>query len=380
MADPAPRVPARHLARYPPQMPAHTLDREALDHAFDVAGRRARTGELPFVILGVANAAGTIRLEAVTAPGAERRVGTGAVCLLASITKPIVATAALRLVAEGALGLKAPLADWLPELAGDDRSRITAWHVLTPTTGLDEASLESLIRAGIDRDGLLERTLAQPVVAAPGSRFRYVTFTFELLALAMERATGEPLPQILRRTVLDPVGMADTVFEPRPDHAGRMAPVTIGEWDGTRLAGSEDPAIAAAMRDAYTALRLAGGGLWSTADDLLRFGRAMLRGGELDGRRVLAPAFVDLATREVTVGGLGRAEDRLLDEHYALGWGKPGPAHPASARAFGHGGASGTRLWIDPAHDLVVVYLSSSWGMPGAVIDEPLFAVYAATR
>jgi len=361
-------------------MPVHSLDRVALDRAFDVAARRAHSGELPFVILGVANAAGTVRLEAVTAPGAERRIGTDAVCLLASITKPIVATAALRLIAEGALGLRTPLADWIPELAGDGRRSITAWHVLTHTTGLDEASLESLIRAGVDRDALLERTLAEPLAATPGSRFKYVTFTFELLALAMERATGQALPDILQRTVLGPVGMADTVFEPRPERSDRMAPVTIGEWDGTRLAGSEDPAIAVAMRDGYTALRLAGGGLWSTAYDLLRFGRAMLRGGELDGERILTPAFVDLAAREVTVDGLGRAEDRLLDEHYALGWGKPGPVHPASARAFGHGGASGTRLWIDPAHDLVVVYLSSSWGMPGSVIDETLFALYGATR
>jgi len=361
-------------------MSAHTLDPEALDHAFEVGARRARSGELPFVILGVANAAGTIRREAVTAPGTGRRIGTDAVCLLASITKPIVGAAALRLVADGTLGLRTPLADWIPELASDGRRTITAWHVLTHTTGLDEGSLESLIRAGIDRDGLLERTLAQPLAAAPGSRFKYVTFTFELLALAMERASGQPLPEILERTVLGPLGMADTVFEPRPERTDRMAPVMIGEWDGTRLAGSEDPAIAAAMRDGYTALRLAGGGMWSTAGDLLRLGRAMLRGGELDGERILAPAFVDLATREVTVDGLGRSEDRLLDEHYALGWGKPGPAHPASARAFGHGGASGTRLWIDPAHDLVVVYLSSSWGMPGSVIDETVFAVYSATR
>jgi CubicO group peptidase (beta-lactamase class C family) len=361
-------------------MPAHTLDPEALDHAFAVATRRATSGELPFVILGVANTAGTIRLEAVTSPNAQRRIGTDAVCLLASITKPIVGTAALRLAADGVLGLRAPLADWVPELGGDDRRGITPWHVLTHTTGLDEGSLESLIQAGIDRGGLLDRTLAQQLAAPPGSRFRYVTFTFELLALAMERAAGEPLPDILRRTVLDPLRMTDTVFDPRPGHADRMAPVTIGEWDGTHLAGGEDPEVADAMRDRFTALRLAGGGLWSTAADLLRFGRAMLRGGELDSERILAPAFVELATREVTVDGLGRTADRLLDEHYALGWGKPGPAHPASAAAFGHGGASGTRLWIDPGHDLVVVYLSSSWGMPGAVIDETLFALYAAVR
>jgi CubicO group peptidase (beta-lactamase class C family) len=284
-------------------------------------------------------------------------------------------------VEDGRLGLKAPLADWVPEVAtGDGRERITAWHVLSHTSGLDDEALEPLIREGIDRDDLVARALARPLSTPVGSQFRYATFTFELLALAMERATGKLLPELLRELVLDPLGMVDTVFDPRPERTERMAPVSLGEWDGTRLAGSENPAVAVALRDRYTALRLAGGGLWSTASDLLRFGRAMLGGGELDGVRILSPAFVDLATREITIDGLGRATDRLEDEHYALGWGTRGHGHPGSAGAFGHGGASGTRLWVDPGHDLVVVYLSASWGMPAAVMDEALFSVYAATR
>ena len=128
--------------------------------------------------------------------------------------------------------------------------------------------------------------------------------------------------------------------------------------------------MASRLLGGYIGLRMAGGGLWSSAADLLRFGRAMLGGGELDGARVLAPAFVDLMTREVTVDGLGATPDRLTDEHYAIGWGKPGAASPASPSAFGHGGMSGTRLWIDPAHDLVFVYLTGVWGLPTAPIDD----------
>jgi len=82
----------------------------------------------------------------------------------------------------------------------------------------------------------------------------------------------------------------------------------------------------------------------------------------------------------VTVDGLGRAVDRLEDDHYALGWGKPGPANPASRAAFGHSGQSGTRLWVDPVQDLVFVYLTSSWDLPAAVIDEAQASLYAAVR
>ena len=96
-------------------MPAHRLDPLALDRAFALAGRQVEDGTVPFVILGVANAAGTIRLEAVP-PKDGRRLGASAVCLLASITKPIVTTAVMRLVQDGRFSLTAPLSTWLPEL------------------------------------------------------------------------------------------------------------------------------------------------------------------------------------------------------------------------------------------------------------------------
>jgi CubicO group peptidase (beta-lactamase class C family) len=81
------------------------------------------------------------------------------------------------------------------------------------------------------------------------------------------------------------------------------------------------------------------------------------------------------------VGGLGAAADPPASEHYALGWGKPNPrTSPASPAAFGHGGATRTRLWVDPAHDLVVVHLSGVLGTPHRPLDAVLATVYAALR
>jgi CubicO group peptidase (beta-lactamase class C family) len=360
-------------------MPAHHLDHLALDRAFALAARQVEDGAVPFAILGVANAGGTIRLEAVP-PKDGPPVGPDAVCLLASITKPIVATAVMRLVQDGRFSLTEPLATWLPALATAGRPPITAWHVLTHTTGLGDVAVEEVLLGGGDRAELLRRTLALPHVTSPGTHHRYTTCTFDLLAEAVEGATGIPFEQVLRNEVLDPLGMTDTRFDPRPDLAGRMAPLAVSGFGASPGLELPDPAMASLLLEGYIGLRLAGGGLWSSAADLLRFGRAMLAGGELEGARVLAPAFVDLATREITVGGLGASADRLTDEHYAIGWGKRGAASPASASAFGHGGMSGTRLWIDPAHDLVFVYLSGVWGLPAAPVDAALNAVYAAVR
>jgi CubicO group peptidase (beta-lactamase class C family) len=361
-------------------MPQHRLDPDALDLAFAAAARRVTTGDLPFATLGIANAAGLIRLETASARVGDTVVGPRHVCLLASITKSIVATAVMRLVQGGRFGLRTPLSDWLPELRADDRRTITAWHVMTHTTGLEEPALEPLVRDGADRADLVRLALGQRLVAPPGSRYSYSTVCWELLAAALERATGEPLDALLAELLFEPLGMVDTSFAPRADQADRLAPARLGEWDGTRHRAGEAPEVAEQLRQRYTSLRLAGGGLWSTAPDLIRFGGALLRGGELDGVRVLAPAFVDLMTREVTVDGLGRAVDRLADDRYALGWGKANVAHPGSPRAFGHGGQAGTRLWVDPEHDLVIVFLSASWDLPAHVMDESVFAVYGAIR
>ncbi len=362
-------------------MPAHPdtrLQRRALDRAFDLAAAQVAAGTVPFVVLGVADSRGVIRLEAVTSPRAPG-VGPSSVCLIASITKPIVATATMQLVEAGRFPLDVPLRTWLPELERPGRLPFTAWHVLSHTTGIDDVDLERLL---VEQDGgretLLRGMFAAEQVAIPGSRYHYASYTFDLLAEAIGRAIGTPFETLLRGGLLDPLGMTDTTFDPRPGRADRAAPIACAGADDERRARALELEHGVSITDVFTAHHLAGGGLWSTAGDLLRFGRAMLRGGELDGVRVLSPAFVALATREVTVNGVGVNPDRLRDDHYALGWGKPGIASPGSSSAFGHGGASGTRLWIDPAYDLVYVYLGGAWGLPTQPIDAVANAIYAS--
>ncbi len=360
-----------------PGQPETRLQRRALDRAFEIAAAQVADGTAPFVVLGVADSRGVIRLEAAMserAPG----VGTGSVCLLASITKPIVSTAVLQLVEAGRFPLDVPLDAWLPELQRPGRQPFTAWHVLSHTSGLADFDLQELLEARGTREELLRAAAGLEQDATPGSRYRYTSFTFDLLVEAVGRAIGTPFETQLADGLLGPLGMTDTTFDPRATHAGRTAPVAFARGEEARRAAAHELEHGWSITDAFTDLHLAGGGLWSTAADLLRFGRAMLRGGELDGVRVLSPVFVTLATREVTVAGIGGAPDRLRDDHYALGWGKPGVASPGSPSAFGHGGASGTRLWIDPAYDLVYVYLSGDWGLPTQPIDAVANAIYAA--
>jgi CubicO group peptidase (beta-lactamase class C family) len=347
-----------------------------LDPAFAIAARHVDVGRLPFTIVAVANRDGLIRSEASGRRDGPR-IGTDAICLLASITKPIVATAVMRLAQEGRFPLTAPLDRWLPELTEAGIAPFTAWHVLTHTTGFPDIDLVSMLAGGGGREELRRLLVAAGQATPPGSAFRYATFTFDLLTDAIERALDRPFDDVLRETVLDPLGMTETGFT-LPPAGPRRAPVVFGDLPGSvpRLPGIADEYAVAA----FTSVHLAGGGLWSTCHDLVRFGRAFLRRGELDGTRILGRPIVELMTREVTVNGLGATGDRLTDEHYAIGWGKPGPTSAASPSAFGHGGVTGTRLWVDPDYDLVFVFLSGIWAGADPLMDDVQTAVYGAIQ
>jgi CubicO group peptidase (beta-lactamase class C family) len=124
--------------------------RRALQPAFDLVRAQVDAGTVPFAILGVAGAGGVARLEAF-GETAGRRIGTDEVCLLASITKSITAIGVMQLVEAGAITLEQPINDWAPDLVNPAWSPITAWHVLTHTTGIDDVDLESILRHGEGR-------------------------------------------------------------------------------------------------------------------------------------------------------------------------------------------------------------------------------------
>ncbi len=352
-------------------------DPAAFDRAFDVAARNVADGTAPFVILAVADADGLVRAEAFPGPAAPS-VDVDAVCLLASITKPVVATAIMHLVADGQLALTDSVDQYLPGFAAPGKPKVTIWHLLTHTSGIPDTDILGLLSERVGRDELVRRALTARLRFAPGSRFEYATASFDILGAIIEVVAGEPCPDFLRHAIFEPLGMVDATFDPWDAVGPRVAPIAAmvdpersAEWRLLDLSDDD--------RRAFSAMALPGAGLFGTAADLVRFGRAMLRGGELDGARVLAPAFVELMTREQTTGALGAAADPLLEEHYGLGWGTASHRDsPAYAAAFGHGGATGTRLWIDPGHDLVFVHLSGAWGYPSRSVDVVQNAVYAA--
>jgi CubicO group peptidase (beta-lactamase class C family) len=353
------------------------LDPERLEHAFDHVAGQVRDGRASYAALAVGRRDGLVRAAAWSRDGSTSAPRSS----IASLTKPMTATAVLQLVEEGRLVLTEPVATYLPTFrpapppdAGGNSGAleaITPWHILTHTAGVADApaSFFAARSEPPDRNALLERVSTDALRFRPGSAYAYASDSFYVLGALVEHASGQPFQAFLRDRVLAPLGMNATTFDPfEPGPPPLPLEGSFGPQDAPR----------AAVLEYFISLAMPGGGLWSVPEDVVRFGRAMLHGGTLDGTRILGRPFVDLMTRLHT--GNVRDFDGAPQPNYGLGWGLPGLGRglPASASASGHSGATGSVLVVDPAWDLVIVYLRNEWGASTTATDEAVQRVYAA--
>jgi CubicO group peptidase (beta-lactamase class C family) len=337
-------------------------------------------GTLPSAVLGISDARGTRILHAVRGP-LDRRVEPHSVFFLASVTKPIVATAVVQLVDEGRLDLHGPIRHWVPGYQGGRRDRVTPWHILTHTSGIPDLDLEQMRRSRPSYRALLAKVVASEPTFEPGTRYAYASDGFYLLAELLRTHTGMGFEEALRTRVLAPLAMDDTRFDVRP---------VLSRTVDVHGIGPANMVTRRVITRFLAAATLPGGGLFGTAEDLLRFGRALLsRASTTAGApRVLSEEAIELMTREHTMGIPELLEDGTSREpHYALGWHKPRPDDagratlagvpiPAGMEAFTHGGISGTRLWVDRVPGLVVTVLSNQWALDHEPVARVVAAVY----
>lgn len=347
----------------------HRLDLRRLDLAFTNLGADVEAGRASTAVLGVATASEVVRLEAFGQSGGEP-VTPEHVFLLASVTKPIVATAVMQLVAEGRLLLDEPLGRHLPEMSGRGRPDVTARHLLTHTSGLPEIDWPTTLQQLPERAVSFEAACSETPLFLPGSSFSYSTLTFYLLAELITRLSGRPFTDYLEARVFGPFGMASTSFDPR-EQRGRMV-----EVEGITEPGG--PSVEAAT-DAFISFAMPGAGLWSTAGDLIRFGQALLR----RDANLLPALYVELMGRDQTKGMVERGVNAGA-RHQALGWRK-GKADgfdvvPGSPSVVEHDGATGGQLWLDPEHDLIFVYLTNRFGADAGVRQRALQVVYGSLK
>ncbi len=332
--------------------------------------QRVSSGALPAAALAIGDAEGEIRSE--TFSDDPRGLSRDSLFFLASVTKPIFATAFMQLVDDGLISLDDPIATYIPEFASHaGKSEVTPWHLLTHTSGVPDVTPDVIRRKRPSAALMTQMAIEAPLRFNPGERYEYCTVTFYLLARLIERLTGLPYTEFLRTRMFEPLGMQAT-FDPR----GSNRPVVAVQGVGV-----DRRLIRFIVLRYLAAAALPGGGLFGTLDDVLRFGAATLRPRDVGGRRVpLSPSMIEVMMEDHLRGLPGVFDGEERPVHFGLSWGKPTLMRelPGSQSVVSHGGATGTRLWIDPEAELVIVFFTNQWSADRGPEAEAIRGTYEA--
>ena len=285
---------------------------------------------------------------------AKRPMQRDTLFAIASMTKPITATAAMILVDEGKLSLEDPVSKSIPEFkeaalkTGTPKREITLRDVMTHTSGVvgDQQNVGTLAETAV---ALARR----PMGFEPGEKWQYSP-GLSIAGRVVEVASEQPFEQFLDQRIFKPLGMADTSFNPTSEQQQRLARLYQPGKEGLAL----EPATHWINDLSSHRTPNPSGGLFSTAGDMVRFYQMILGGGELDGQRILSAK----AVKEMTTIQTGELTTGFTPGNgWGLGWcvvrEPQGVTANLSPGTFGHGGAFGTQGWVDPARQMIFVLM-----------------------
>jgi len=322
-------------------------------------------------------------------------VEIGTLFRIYSMTKPITSVAAMMLYEEGAFELKDPVSRFIPSFADVRVYRsgsalnpatepavepIRVWHLLTHTAGLTYGfhhahPVDAMYRAagfewdspeGADLEACCDAWARLPLLFQPGTEWNYSVAT-DVLGRVVEVLSGLPLDRFLQERVFAPLGMDETGFWVPGHNAERLAALYTPA-PGTRQAARNDGMGKAALRP--PTFLSGGGGLVSTAADYHRFTQMLLRGGELEGARLLGTRTIEYMTQNHLPDGVdleefGRplfAETTFEGVGFGLGFSVVDDPFKTKVLStggeFAWGGAASTAFWVDPAQEITALFLT----------------------
>ena len=354
-------------------------------------------GRLPGWLIAVARGGRLAHLSAYGKRDVESGapVETDTLWRIYSMTKPITSVAAMMLYEEGAFELKDPIHRWIPSFKdaqvyrqGSTLNAVTEpmtepiriWHLLTHTSGLTygfhhahpvdamyrNAGYEWGAPPGKDLAAACDDWAALPLLFQPGSEWNYGVST-DVLGRIVEVASGMSLDAFFQTRIFEPLGMSETGFfvdEAEHDRIGGLYVRNPADGKAIRYDAMGNAALS------KPTLFSGGGGLVSSAHDYHRFAQMLLRGGELDGVRLLGTRTVEYMTENHLPGGasleeFGRplfSETTFAGMGFGLGFSVLENAAEnkvlGSVGEFAWGGAASTAFWVDPVEDLTALFFT----------------------
>ena len=329
-----------------------------------------------------------------------------------SMTKPIVAVAAMQLYEKGMFHLSDPISKFLPELAElsvmDEEGNLTPneesismQQLLTHTAGfsygfsnskVDQEYNKAELWTSKDSDDFIKRVAALPLHYKPGERWHY-SIAVDLTGVIVERLSGMGLDEYLQTHIFEPLGMVDTFFEVPKKKMSRFLPNHYYDYGEKSLKTVQETKEKYNAMSNYEDVSMfsGGGGLVSTAMDYMLFMEALQNGGSLNGNRILGPKTLQYMIRNHLSGSIeqkGGAGENPLDEAsnngfgFGLGFGlvtnSVNNSIIGSEGEYNWGGAAGTVFWIDPVENISVVSMIQLMSSPWKLREDLKVAVYQA--
>jgi CubicO group peptidase (beta-lactamase class C family) len=277
---------------------------------------------------------------------------------IASMTKMFAGASIMMLVDEGKVSLDNPVTRFIPQLEKwmvvEERDQshvllkalvrpVTVRHLLSHTSGL--AGMSELQQVtGADSTPLKARALSSvtgPLQWQPGEKYAYGNQGMNIAARIVEIVSGMPYEEFLQKRFFDPLGMTETTFWPSEAQIARLAGAYGPNKEKNGYARGGIGFLTKPYSDRVHRFPEAAGGLFSTTHDILRYGLLLANDGELDGKRYLSHAAIDELRKEQT---------GTTKVNYSLGY------HLRNGM-FGHDGAYGTDLSVNPATGMVAVFM-----------------------
>jgi CubicO group peptidase (beta-lactamase class C family) len=324
-------------------------------------------GTIPGAVTLVARRGRVVSLSALGYQDLESKVVMRADTIfdVRSVTKPVTAIGIMILMEEGKLTLNDPIEQYLAEFKATrklDQTPMTIHHLLTHTAGMPSNRPPEIEDITIKRDRTLSDVVAflskQQSEYEPGTQFRYYSGGFAILGRIIEIVSGQPYEQFIKDRIFLPLGMKDSFFFMPTEKLSRVA--SVYRLQANKLRKWEE--LESSSRKAkYSGPEF---GMYSTASDLAALCQMMLDGGTHKGRRILSKMSVALMTENHTLHIKDSVTQRLA--YQGLGWGLSGdPMNDfslTSRGSFGHNGAFGAIIWIDPGEKLIRIFLTHRFG------------------
>lgn len=345
------------------------MDRERLAKISVQMKSFVEQGSIAGAVMLVARHGEVVKLEAIGYQDLESRkpMRSDTIFDIRSVTKPVTAIGIMILMEEGRLTLNDPVEKYLPEFKTTGKTQspptlIRIHHLLTHTAGLPFFRLPEIEDITIKRDRTLSEVVAflarQEPEFEPGTQFRYSSGGFAILGRIIEVVSGKPYEQFIRERIFEPLGMKDSFFFIPTEKQHRVA--SIYRMQNGKLSHWEEI-------EAYSKTAKYPGpefGMYSTASDLAALCQMMLNGGTFKGKRILSRMSVETMTENHTLNIKSATTQRPA--YQGLGWGLSGdPMNDfplTSIGSYGHNGAFGAIIWIDPKKGLIRIFLEHRLG------------------